>query len=499
MISKIIPLISKIFRLVNAFHIRQKSLSVLLLFCLLAVILRFFSFFPSVLDHDESTYLEIARMILNGKMLYVDMIDIKPPGIFLILAGFQAVFGYSIFVMRLLVSLWIAFTAFMIYMTSRLLVKNERASLAAGIIYIFLISTWSFYGISITPEIFFNLFTISALYLLVKKQSHLNYLLAGLLAGLGFIVKYLVLFDFAVIMIFFIITEFRNKNRLNLLRAIPWMIYAGIGFSLPFGIMNLWYYLNGHFDALYNIVYLAPSRYPSVFDPWKMLKFTLDFQIRFLPVFFFYYYVLFDKKLSEKEVSINKKLCILWSLMALTAVLITGKTFGHYFIQLMLPVSLLAGLFFHTEMPLPAFLHRAVNGTKGKVILVVLILLLTSMKLEYLIKKDIPREIAAYLKPRLKPEDVIYTANYHHILYYLLKKDSPTKYIHRSLLLGDNHIKALDIDVDNEFRQIISIRPVYIITEKSYPAGLMKDFIDDNYIVEKDFGDKIVLYRIKDK
>ena len=175
----------KIFQSVTTFHISQKSLLVLFIFSLLSLILRFFSFFPSVIDHDESTYLEIARMILAGKTLYVDMIDIKPPGIFLILAGFQAVFGYSLFVIRLLVAIWIAITAFMIYKTGRLLVKDERASLAAGIIYIFLISTWSFYGISITPEIFFNLFTVSALYVLLKKQSMLNYMLAGLVSRAG--------------------------------------------------------------------------------------------------------------------------------------------------------------------------------------------------------------------------------------------------------------------------------------------------------------------------
>lgn len=467
-----------------------------LLFSLLAVILRFFSFFPSVIDHDESTYLEIARMILAGKILYVDMIDIKPPGIFMILAGFQAVFGYSIFVMRLLVAIWIAVTAFMIYKTGRLLVQDEKASLAAGIIYIFLISTWSFYGISITPEIFFNLFTISALYVLLKKQSLMNYMLAGLIAGMGFMVKYLVIFDFAAFVIFFFILNLRKKEAQNLVWMTFSIILAGIGFLLPFALMNLCYYLNGHFDALYNIVYLAPSRYPSAFDAWKLLKYVLDFQIRFLPVFFFFYYALIDKKFTGPEISLTKKLCILWSFMALAAVLIAGKTFGHYTIQLMLPVSLMAGIFFHSERSLPAFLHRLFNIKNGRVILMVPILLVTMMKLEYFLRKDIPREIATYLKPRLKAEDVIYTGNYHHILYYLLKKDSPTKYIHRSLLLGDNHIKALDIKVDEEFRHFIAQGPVYIIVEKEYPAGMMKDFIKNNYSVEKDFGNGILLYRL---
>jgi len=469
---------------------------VFLLFAFLAILLRFFSFFPSVIDHDESTYLEIARQLLAGKTLYVDMIDIKPPGIFIILAGFQAIFGYSIFVIRLLMALWIAVTAFMIYKTGKLLVKDERASLAAGVIYIFLISTWSFYGISITPEIFFNLFTISALYVLLKKQSLVNYMLTGLLAGMGFMVKYLVIFDFAAFMIFFFILNLRKKETLNLAKMTFSIILAGIGFLLPFALMNLWYYLNGHFDALYNIVYLAPARYPSVFDPWKLLKFVLDFHLRFLPVFFFFYYTLIDKKFTGTEISLMKMLGILWSVMALAAVLIAGKRFGHYTIQLMLPVSLMAGVFFHSERSLPAFLRRPFDRKTGRVILVVLILLIAMIKLEYFLRKDIPREIATYLEPRLKSEDVIYTGNYHPILYYLLKKDSPTKYVHRSLLLRANHIKALDINVDEEFRHIIAQRPVYIIMEKEYPAGMIKDFIKNNYSVEKDFSNGVLLFRL---
>jgi 4-amino-4-deoxy-L-arabinose transferase-like glycosyltransferase len=475
---------------------QHKPVQVFLLFSLLAIVLRFFSFFPSVIDHDESTYLEIARMILAGKTLYVDMVDIKPPGIFLILAGFQAVFGYSLFVIRLMVAIWIALTAFMIYKTGRLLVKDTQASIAAGIIYIFLISTWSFYGISITPEIFFNLFTISALYILLKKQGSLNYILAGLFAGMGFMVKYLVIFDFAAFICFIFILNLGKKEKSNPLLMIVNVFLAGISFLLPFALMNLWYYLNGHFDALYNIVYLAPSRYPSAFDPWKMLKFVLDFHLRFLPVFFFLYYALTDKKFKSPEISTIRMLGILWSLMALIAVLLAGKTFGHYMIQLMLPVSLMAGVFFHSERPLPAYLQWPLKRTTGRVILIILILLISMMKLEYILRKDIPREIANYMEPRLKAGDVIYTGNYHHILYYLLKKDSPTKYIHRSLLLGNNHIKALDINVDEEFRHIIAQRPVYIITENEYPPGMMKDFIMNNYHVEKDFGDGVRLYRL---
>jgi 4-amino-4-deoxy-L-arabinose transferase-like glycosyltransferase len=474
---------------------RLRGWQVFLIFSALSVILRFFSFFPSVIDHDESTYLEIARMLLSGKLLYVDMVDIKPPGIFLILAFFQWIFGYSIFVMRLLTALWIGLTAFIVYKTTKLLIKDDKAPLAAGTIYIFLISTWSFYGISITPEIFFNLFTISALYLLLNKQTLLNFFLAGLVAGFGFLVKYLVLFDFTAFLLFLLIMDYRKLNKLNFKRAIIVHAAAAFGFILPFAVLNLAYFLNGHFDSFVNIIYLAPSRYPSAFDPWKMLKFILEFHLLFLPVFFMFYYVLTDKGDYGREISSIKLLTVIWSVLALCAVIIAGKTFGHYTIQLMLPLSLVAGLFFMKDRKYPAFINPLLSTKTGAIILAILFFGISLMKLEYYVREDIPEEIAEYLEPRLNEGDVIYTGNYHHIVYYLLKKDSPTKYVHRSLLLKDKHIKALDINVYAEFQKIIGLQPVYIIIEKDYPAGIMKDYIFANYKEEKVFGDGIKLLR----
>ena len=478
-------------RLINS----KKPLQVLILFCLLAIVLRFFSFFPSVIDHDESTYLEIARMMLSGKLLYVDMVDIKPPGIFVILAFFQLVFGYSIFVLRLLSSLWIALTAFLLYKTTMILVKDARSSVAAGIIYIIIISTWSFFGISLTPEIFFNLFTIAALFMLLKKKNVLYFFCAGLLAGIGFLVKYLVIFDFTAFLLFLLIMDYREEKMLDYKRVMLTFSSAVTWFILPFAVLNLIYYLNGHFDAFYNIVYLAPGRYPSAFDPWKMLKFILEFHLLFFPVFFLFYFVLFDKKNTGTDIRKNKLLAVTWSSMAVIAVLLAGKTFGHYTIQLMLPVSLTAGIFFMKGKAMPGWLYK-ITGTKpGGIILLMVIIAIAVMKVEYLVRKDVPKEIVSYLQTRLEKDDVIYTGNYHHIVYYLLRKDSPTKYIHRSLLLKDKHIRALDINTDEEFRKIMLLRPDYIIIENEYPAGMMKDFISENYKLEKEFEDEVKLYR----
>lgn len=478
--------------------LRSHTLSVFLLFAFLSILLRFFSFFPSVIDHDESTYLEIARQMLAGKTLYVDYIDIKPPGIFLILAGFQAVFGYSIFVLRLLVSLWVAMTGLMVFKTARILIRDDRASFAAGIIYIFFISTWSFYGISITPEIFFNLFTISALYVLLRYGGTWKYLAAGVLAGLGFLIKYFVLMDFMAFLIFFLMIRMGSRHSVrHIFNLILPLLLAGIGFILPFALANLYYYQSGNFDAFISMIYLAPFRYPSEFNLLKMMKFLLDFHVMFLPVFFFFYYTIFDRNLLSQKIRETKSLIYIWVPLAVFAVILSGTTFGHYTIQLMLPVSLMAGLFFHSQRHIPGFLQKITIKKTGAVLIALLIILITIVKLEYIIRRDIPREVAGYLKTRLHPEDRIYTGNYHHVIYYLLKKDSPTPYIHRSLLVNERHLYAFQIDQEREFRKLMAVKPEYIIIEREYPVELFRDFITENYILEKEFENGVKVFRGK--
>ena len=49
---------------------------------------------------NESTYIVMAAHVLDGNLPYVELFDIKPPMIFLLLAGAMAVFGESLLVVR---------------------------------------------------------------------------------------------------------------------------------------------------------------------------------------------------------------------------------------------------------------------------------------------------------------------------------------------------------------------------------------------------------------
>jgi 4-amino-4-deoxy-L-arabinose transferase-like glycosyltransferase len=110
---------------------------ILILFILASVGMRFFSFFPSLLGHDESTYMIIGRDILNGKLLYTDVTDTKPVGIFLFYAMLEFLFGSSIFMKRLAFSILVGITSFLIFKVSKKLFTNQKVAFASGIIYIF--------------------------------------------------------------------------------------------------------------------------------------------------------------------------------------------------------------------------------------------------------------------------------------------------------------------------------------------------------------------------
>ena len=56
----------------------------IIFFLFLNLALRSYSFSLSVIDHDESTYILAGKTIYEGGLLYKDVIDGKPPGIFII-------------------------------------------------------------------------------------------------------------------------------------------------------------------------------------------------------------------------------------------------------------------------------------------------------------------------------------------------------------------------------------------------------------------------------
>lgn len=470
----------------------QKHGKAACLFLLTALALRVISFFPAVINHDESTYIVIADALLSGQTYWIDVVDTKPLGIFLVYAALEWLFGTSIFALRVAATLMVVVTAFGVYRAKLNLGSHPAAARAAGVIFIFLCSLFTFYGVSPNTETYFVALTALAFWVLSDQASSWQSWLSGLLLGIGFVIKYVVLFD---ALAFAILLMVRDTSWRTLWRQ--WLP-MGIGMSLPFLSVLGYYAQLGALDTFLFYTFELSSRYPESSPFLAYVKSPLDFFLRFFPVT-----LLLGSVLVRRFSFPYKQWGLLWSVLVLVVVLLPGTFYGHYYIQLMLPVSFLAGEAFNGQQRKhPRWLRwflRPIPG--GTFIGLVLVANWFFQKKDYLDRPDYPRVLSAYVSPYLEPDDQVYFVNDAHVAYFLLDRSSPVKYVHPSLLWSEKHIQALDIDVAAQIDKLKAATPKFIIFKKDDRLESRKSFwnwLQADYQKETTI-DRFQVYRYRDQ
>ncbi len=468
---------------------------IFIFFLLFSLFLRWPSFFPSVLNHDESTYLVIGRDIANGRVLYEDITDMKPPGIFFIIAGMLKITGDSIFAFRVFTALIIALTAFFLSLSVLLFVNDKKTAFASGGIYILMTSIWLFFGISPNTEHFVNFFSIAGAYFFFSRSKTGNFLLAGLLWGLGFMIKYIILFDVLAFVLFFLIKRYRETGKILSFRIVFNFLLQGVVFLVPLLAFFIYFKAIGHLNDFLYINVEAVQKYPSDKNFFAFLWFLVNFHVRFLPVLFIFYYAFIR---SGKLFQAMKYLSLIWMLSILIAIFLPGNYFGHYTIQLMLPVSFFAGIFFHKQIPKPGFLRILFTGKLSRIILGVIILALVYAGIDsYLLKSDTPRKVAAFINKNTESKDVIYTGNHQHIVYFLTGKVSPTPYVHRGMIISKRLQYIMNIDEQEEIKKIVKKKPAIIIVQNKFPNDYFNTKLKEQYKLVQVYDNQVCIFKLK--
>jgi 4-amino-4-deoxy-L-arabinose transferase-like glycosyltransferase len=459
------------------------------LFALVAIVIRFISFFPSVIDHDESTYLVIADAIYQGYTYQVDYIDTKPIGIFLVLAGLKSLLGDSIFWYRFVAALVLAMTSFLLYKAKRKDGSTHAAGLAAGVIYLILNSLYTRYGVSPNTETYFNLFTALALWAYLHYGPLWQYFLAGLSLGIGFVIKYVVLFDGLALGVFLLWRALRKEE--GVLLAFGRAFTMAVGAALPFAILLGYYYRMGQIEEFWFHSFTVAGRYPSTRTLLHYFEFFFEFFLRFLPVTVLFLVVLRSKSIRPA----TRQLGVIWSVFALVSVLIPGNGFGHYYIQFMLPFSFLAGEFFGLpQTDIPRWLRWMRQPKIGYPLLGLLLLThFFLQKKDYLDRPDNVQKAADYLNERLEPGDLIYTQE-DQAIYHITGRLPLTKYVHPSLFWMDKHIQAMEINVEEEVRKITSAKPRFLVFRIPVEEKRFGEFREQYYEPVQDVGGYVQIF-----
>jgi len=223
-------------------------------------------------------------------------------------------------------------------------------------------------------------------------------------------------------------------------------------------------------------------------------NYLYDFHIKFLPLLIIYYYIVL-KGLGKIKGHQSLSLSILWFIFVFTGIIMQGKPFNHYYIQLLPSICFLIPELTATN---PKFRNISkkirnilVAGISGIIILTGIV-----NQSFYFYTPDYPRIIAGKLKHEIQQGDLIFTTNYRHIIYYLLDTDIPSRYVHPSLLTLSNHIDATGINPAKEINRILLMKPEYIIIQDSFFMYDSEKMFRKYYTHYKTYNDNILVYKL---
>jgi hypothetical protein len=451
-------------------------------YVLLSLLIRWPGFLVPVIDHDESTYLIIARELLNGQWLFDYHLDVKPPGIFVLFALFLSVFDhYS--VVRWGAALAIGLTGYLL-VNSRKRIYGERDGNAAwtGLLFVIAASIhrWQW---SANTEIFFMLCTAAGLRVLVSGNTMRNHFYYGLVMGIGLLFKYHVLFDFTAIWFLFSLDE-------TFFKRIGFFVRRGLvaltGMLLPLAMFSVIYHISGRWSQWTYVMLEVPSRYQVERSLADSINFFAEFWLSFLPIGLLFIHAIY-RAIHSKNLRFLYQ-SIGWLLMSWTAVLLTGKSFYHYWFQALLPLC-----FFAVYPVLRNGRPTVQNRWFAILSLAAIVIVPIHITLDLKRKPTHAKLIANQIMEDLSEEDEIFV-DYKNIIYVLCDKSPVNHYPHTTLMHDSSHIKAFDIDVHAEYDLIKKAEPKWMVL---YGEGhpLISTYTDSFYLVKDSFENNLKLWR----
>jgi 4-amino-4-deoxy-L-arabinose transferase-like glycosyltransferase len=230
--------------------------------------LRYPSLFEPRWYGDEGIFAAVAQNMREGRTLYSQAWDNKPPLIYFTYAAVQSLFGTGMFALHLVTTIAVLATQVCVIALAALLYGRKRA-LVAGLVFAFVMDTPLIEGDVAMTETFMILpATLAVLAFVVAERRNEDrrfvlYLAAGLLTGIAAGYKQVAVFDFAAIALMIWLTHERPMRALAPLTvgfAAPQVVLAGV-FVADGAFSQYWYAVAGSLGLYAN---LAPEQNPFV-------------------------------------------------------------------------------------------------------------------------------------------------------------------------------------------------------------------------------------------
>jgi len=299
---------------------------------------------------DEEIYFVMGRAWSSGVPLYEAMFDHKPPLIYVMAGIFSTI---PLFRGFLLLSMLVHTIVFWKIAEKFWGERDRVMAYLSSAIFVGLTTLPTFEGHIVNAELLMML-PVSISILLIwgtqkqEKISKSRYLLAGIVAGLGWLYKIPVVFDaIAIALYMFIFAEKTFWSSVKAIFSLRFWLYLG-GFALPLALSFVYYYLKGHGESYLATVFTVNLGYVS---SWKSESFTtfnpfksgLVVRGAVLAAYTFVLYVL-RKKLDSRILFAS-----LWLGFSLFGALLSYRPYPHYLQEIVPAIALLIPTLFTTQ------------------------------------------------------------------------------------------------------------------------------------------------------
>ena len=477
------------------------------------------NFWDQPFQVDEGVYAYIGWGMLDGLVPYKHVFDHKPPGIYLL---YSLVFLLSeplALNVKVFASLYTLGTVLAVFLLTRKIAGTTAACLSAFLFGVFSCGP-KIEGGGANTEVFMILpYTLAAYFLLraIETGKRSSYFLTGLLTGLACTIKQVAVVNLLWVAGLFLVRMWRKDKGDTLAHVAADVIVVAFGVILPWIPFLLYFYLNDALKAFFywqvsfNLEYIDVGyKYLSnVALALGQMKTVLR-ENGFLWVLALVGLGFLYKQVNEKKLlspgggpALSRRWTVLflmttWPLFSFLGIMLGGRYYGHYFIQIIPPLSVLGGIGLAGLVQELRLRGKAVLRQPSRVLLAALLiwsfLLFVRTDSPYYLRYNadlishsiygtplfsVTRFIGKYLKEHTQPDDLIYVWRTNpEINFYALRK-SPSPYLVFVRFQPDD-FKTLIQSLHRE-------PPLCIVAMEEisrFPA--LKRYISQNYRKEED-------------
>lgn len=299
------------------------------------VLLRVPSLIEPMWYADEGIYTVVAKAMSEGRMLYAEVWDNKPPLLYIFYFLTQNIFG-----IKLLSIVFGIGAVYLFYQIAKKLFKKEISILISTGMFVFLLGSPFIEGNIANAENFMLLPILGAFFLLLKKNE-LNIKIgvgSAILFFIALLLKFVAVFDILTWVLFALLREIKQNGKRfqsDYNKSLGAFILTGVVLSIVLLLLLVLLGILPEFiDAVFlkNISYVSEKNTAGVSNSLLIIKiFLLGI---FCSVIFFF----------RKKIQNNFLFIFLWLGFSLFNVYFSERHFGHYLLLLAPVLCLVLGL-----------------------------------------------------------------------------------------------------------------------------------------------------------